>query len=81
MSFHRESGSSFQRKAILKDMKLRIVRYSRDEGLQNPKLLCGLFNIAMKYLFNKTLRSLLLSFLFSGKPGLLEIRSRCCRQL
>lgn len=39
MSFHRESGSSFESKAILKDMKLSIVRYSCDEGLQNPKLL------------------------------------------
>ena len=37
-----------------------------------------LFKIAMKYLFNKTLRSLLLSFLFSGEPGLLEIGFRCC---
>ena len=28
---------------------------------------CYLFNIAMKYLFNKTLRSLLYSSLFSGR--------------
>ena len=34
MLFHRESGSSFESEAILKDMKS-----SRDEELQNPKLL------------------------------------------
>ena len=38
MLFHRESGSSLGSKAILHEI-LSIVRYSRDEGLQNPKSL------------------------------------------